>query len=65
MVCHLFYTERHSNKLTVINPSNFWGSLQTCPLTLIFLQVSQIIRNTNGIMLNLSVYEQIYNLIII
>ena len=65
MVCHLFYTERHSNRLTVINPSNFVGSLQTCPLTLIFLQVSQIIRDTNGIMLNLSVYEQIYNLIII
>ena len=28
MVCHLFYTERHSNRLTVINPSNFLGSLQ-------------------------------------
>ena len=28
MVCHLFYTERHSNSLTVINPSNFLGSLQ-------------------------------------
>ena len=27
MVCHLFYTERHSNRLTVINPSNFLGSL--------------------------------------
>ena len=25
MVCHLFYTERHLNRLTVINPSNFLG----------------------------------------
>ena len=33
MVCHLFYTERHSNRLTVINPSNFVGSLQDCPLS--------------------------------
>ena len=34
-------------------------------MKLICLLVSQIIRDTNGIMLNLSVYEQIYNLIII
>ena len=34
-VCHLFYTERHSNRLTVINPSNFLGSLQTCPCGLV------------------------------
>ena len=31
MVCHLFYTERHSNGLIVINPSNFWGSFHPVP----------------------------------
>ena len=28
-VCHLFYTERHSSRLTVINPSNFWVHFST------------------------------------
>ena len=32
-----FIKKRHSNRLTVINPSNFWGSLHTCPLTLFFI----------------------------
>ena len=36
MVCHLFYTERHSNGLIVINPSNFWGSFQFLSLFVFF-----------------------------
>ena len=41
MVCHLFYTERHSNRLTVINPSNFLGSLHDLSPGLFILKEQQ------------------------